>query len=122
MGRHVRVAWDALLEEWLIQDECPRCRRNFWRQQQKVVGTWKSPWVLGALNCPTCRQCLSSQEPEAEPQDPQVAAYSSVMDMQGMVDHKGMQHPKLAMADNMQNMQQRTRCRAWNTHTLVIAC
>ena len=59
--RYVRFVWDGLLEEALIEDECPRCRRHFWRQT--VVGTW-SPWVLGDLYCPTCRK--SEEEPEAE--------------------------------------------------------
>ena len=43
------------LEEVLIEDDCQRCQRKFWRQMQ-----------FAFLCCPTCRKFVSKEEPEAE--------------------------------------------------------
>ena len=43
------------LEEVLIEDDCQRCQRKFWRQMQ-----------FAFLCCPTCRKLVSKEEPEAE--------------------------------------------------------
>ena len=42
-------------EEVLIEDDCQRCQRKFWRQMQ-----------FAFLCCPTCRKLVSKELPEAE--------------------------------------------------------
>ena len=55
LQRSVRATYDNLLEEVLIEDDCQRCQRKFWRQMQ-----------FAFLCCPTCRKLVSKEEPEAE--------------------------------------------------------
>ena len=55
LQRSVRATYDYLLEEVLIEDDCQRCQRQFWRQMR-----------FAFLWCPTCRKLVSKEEPEAE--------------------------------------------------------
>ena len=60
LQRCVRVTYDYLLEELLIEDDCQRCQRKFWRQMR-----------FAFLWCPTCRRswadAVPAPEAEADP-------------------------------------------------------
>ena len=93
LQRSVRATYDYLLEELLIEDDCQRCQRKFWRQMR-----------FAFLWCPTCRKLVSKEEPEAEA-DPKWQCTR--------------RWSWACMACNTQNWPSRIRCRTCKTSKLL---